>query len=173
MGKAPHALFNKGFASRGFTVGTYTSPYITKFTNRFQYNGEDIPEETPLELANRLEPLVAEIAGSGLGSPTMFEVSTALAILYYAEVSYPDVVVWETGLGGRMDVTNIVHPIISVITNIGMDHTDVLGDTIQEIATEKAGIIKPGVPVVSTVTQPEAVDILKQTVVKTVQVCIS
>ena len=77
------------------------------------------------------------------------------------------------GLGGRMDVTNIVHPIISVITNIGMDHTDVLGDTIQEIATEKAGIIKPGVPVVSTVTQPEAVDILKQTVVKTVQVCIS
>ncbi|MGV2644103.1 bifunctional folylpolyglutamate synthase/dihydrofolate synthase, partial [Clostridium perfringens] len=96
----------------------------------------------------------------------MFEVSTALAILYYAEVSYPDVVVWETGLGGRLDVTNIVHPIISVITNIGMDHTDVLGDTIQEIATEKAGIIKPGVPVVSTVTQPEAVEILKQTVEK-------
>ena len=103
----------------------------------------------------------------------MFEVSTALAILYYGEVSYPDVVVWETGLGGRLDVTNIVHPIISVITNIGMDHTDVLGDTIQEIAMEKAGIIKPGVPVVSTVTQPEAVEILKETAAKTVLVCTS
>ncbi|MGG3506841.1 folylpolyglutamate synthase/dihydrofolate synthase family protein [Paenibacillus lautus] len=160
------AFLTKVLLQGGFTVGTYTSPYITKFTNRFQYNGEDIPEETLLALANRLEPLVAEVASSGLGSPTMFEVSTALAILYYAEVSYPDVVVWETGLGGRLDVTNIVHPIISVITNIGMDHTDVLGDTIQEIATEKAGIIKPGVPVVSTVTQPEAVEILKQTVEK-------
>jgi len=158
------AFLTKTLLQGGFSVGTYTSPYITKFTNRFQYNGEDIPEETLLALANRLQPLVEEIAQSGLGSPTMFEVSTALAILYYAEVSYPDVVVWETGLGGRLDVTNIVHPIISVITNIGMDHTDVLGDTIEEIATEKAGIIKPGVPVVSTVTQPEAIAILKETV---------
>ncbi|EHB62930.1 MULTISPECIES: bifunctional folylpolyglutamate synthase/dihydrofolate synthase [Paenibacillus] len=158
------AFLTKTLLQGGFSVGTYTSPYITKFTNRFQYNGEDIPEETLLALANRLQPLVEEIAQSGLGSPTMFEVSTALAILYYAEVSYPDVVVWETGLGGRLDVTNIVHPIVSVITNIGMDHTDVLGDTIEEIAREKAGIIKPGVPVVSTVTQPEAIAILKETV---------
>lgn len=83
----------------GYTVGTYTSPYITKFTNRFQYNGEDIPEETLLMLANRLYPIVEEIAATELGSPTMFEVSTALAILYYAEECVPDIVVWETGLG--------------------------------------------------------------------------
>ncbi|MBT2290510.1 bifunctional folylpolyglutamate synthase/dihydrofolate synthase [Paenibacillus albidus] len=145
----------------GYSVGTFTSPYITKFTNRFQYNGTDIPEETLTVIANRLRPLVEEIAGSELGSPTMFEVATALAILYYAEFSYPDVVVWETGLGGRLDVTNIVTPIVSIITNVGYDHTDVLGDTLTKIAAEKAGIIKPGVPAVSCVSQPEAVAVLK------------
>ncbi|AWB45731.1 bifunctional folylpolyglutamate synthase/dihydrofolate synthase [Paenibacillus sp. CAA11] len=147
----------------GYSVGTFTSPYITKFTNRFQYNGEDIPENTLLGLSNRLYPLVEQITGTELGSPTMFEVSTALAILYYAEVCYPDVVVWETGLGGRMDVTNIVTPIVCLITNIGMDHTDILGDTIEQIASEKAGIIKPGVPVVSCAEQPEAIQVFKQT----------
>lgn len=145
----------------GYDVGTFTSPYITKFTNRFQYNGEDISEDTLLKLANRLHPLVQEIAATELGSPTMFEVSAALAILYYASECVPDVVVWETGLGGRLDVTNVIHPVISIITNIGMDHTDILGDTIAEIASEKAGIIKPGVPVVSAVTQPEAIQVLK------------
>lgn len=145
----------------GYSVGTFTSPYITKFTNRFQYNGADIPEETLTELSNKLRPLVQEIADSELGSPTMFEVATALAILYYAEVCYPDVVVWETGLGGRLDVTNIVTPVVSVITNVGHDHTDVLGDTLEQIAGEKAGIIKPGVPVVSCVSQPEVVAVLK------------
>lgn len=147
----------------GYDVGTFTSPYITKFTNRFQFNGEDISEDTLLRLTNRLHPLVQEIAETELGSPTMFEVSTALAILYYAVDSVPDVVVWETGLGGRMDVTNVVHPVISVITNIGMDHTDILGETVTEIASEKAGIIKPGVPVVTAVTQPEAIQVLKDT----------
>ncbi len=85
----------------GYDVGTFTSPYITRFTNRFQFNGTDIPDDTLVLLANRLYPLVKEIAASDLGSPTMFEVSTALAILYYATVTFPDVVVWETGLGGK------------------------------------------------------------------------
>ncbi|OMF25743.1 bifunctional folylpolyglutamate synthase/dihydrofolate synthase [Paenibacillus peoriae] len=150
----------------GYDVGTFTSPYITRFTNRFQFNGTDIPDETLVLLANRLYPLVKEIADSELGSPTMFEVSTALAILYYATVSFPDVVVWETGLGGRMDVTNIVSPIVSVITNVGYDHTDILGDTLEQIAREKAGIIKPGVPVVSCVSQPEAIQVIRETAAK-------
>lgn len=145
----------------GYSVGTFTSPYITKFTNRFQYNGMDIPEETLAALADKLRPLVEEIAATELGSPTMFEVSTALAILYYAECCYPDVVVWETGLGGRLDVTNIVTPVVSVITNVGHDHMDVLGYTLEKIAEEKAGIIKPGVPVVSCVSQPEVIAVLK------------
>lgn len=93
------AFLTSALIQSGYSVGTFTSPYITKFTNRFQYNGTDIPEETLLALANRLRPLVEEIAGTELGSPTMFEVATALAILYYGEVCYPDVVVWETGLG--------------------------------------------------------------------------
>ncbi|WP_342421278.1 folylpolyglutamate synthase/dihydrofolate synthase family protein [Paenibacillus sp. FSL E2-0178] len=155
------AFLTRVLIQSGYTVGTFTSPYITKFTNRFQYNGADISEETLLELVNKLRPLVQEIAGGELGSPTMFEVSTALAILYYGEVCYPDVVVWETGLGGRLDVTNIVTPVVSVITNVGHDHTDVLGDTLELIAGEKAGIIKPGVPAVSCVSQPEAVAVLK------------
>jgi dihydrofolate synthase / folylpolyglutamate synthase len=146
----------------GYTVGTFTSPYITKFTNRFQYNGEDIPEEILTKLANVLHPLVEEMAATELGSPTMFEVATALAILYYGLECHPDVVVWETGLGGRMDVTNIVLPVVSVITNVGYDHTDVLGDTLEQIATEKAGIIKPGVPVISCVNQPEAIAVLRE-----------
>lgn len=159
------AFLTTTLLSCGYTVGTFTSPYITKFTNRFQFNGEDIAEETLHRLAKRLYPLVQEMAESELGSPTMFEVSTAISILFFAEECYPDVVVWETGLGGRMDVTNIVTPIVSLITNIGMDHTDVLGDTIEQIAREKAGIIKPGVPVVSCVEQPEAIAVLKETAV--------
>ncbi|MDQ0061276.1 bifunctional folylpolyglutamate synthase/dihydrofolate synthase [Paenibacillus harenae] len=147
----------------GYDVGMFTSPYITKFTNRFQYNGIDIEEETLLKLANDLKPHVEAIAETELGSPTMFEVSTALAILFYAKVTYPDYVVWETGLGGRLDVTNIVHPVVSVITNIGHDHMDRLGDTLAAVASEKAGIIKAGIPVVSAVSQPEAVAVIKQT----------
>ncbi|MBJ6362919.1 bifunctional folylpolyglutamate synthase/dihydrofolate synthase [Paenibacillus sp. GCM10012307] len=147
----------------GYDVGTFTSPYITKFTNRFQYNGQDIEEETLLRLSNELKPLVEEIAATELGSPTMFEVSTALAILFFARVTYPDYVVWETGLGGRMDVTNVVNPVISVITNVGHDHMDILGHSLAEIAREKAGIIKRGVPVVSTAEQPEVREIIRQT----------
>jgi len=145
----------------GYDVGTFTSPYITKFTNRFQYNGEDIPEETLLQLANELKPHVDAIAATELGSPTMFEVSTALALLYYGKIAYPDYVVWETGLGGRLDVTNVVTPVVSVITNVGHDHMDILGDSLEQIAAEKAGIIKPGVPVVSAVTQPEVVHVIQ------------
>ncbi|WP_082865677.1 bifunctional folylpolyglutamate synthase/dihydrofolate synthase [Paenibacillus crassostreae] len=155
------AFLTKTLLQAGYSVGTFTSPYITKFTNRFQYNGEDIPEETLLDLANRLKPIVENIAQTDQGSPTMFEVSTALAILYYAKVCVPDIVVWETGLGGRLDVTNIVTPVVSVITNVGLDHTDILGDTLSLIATEKAGIIKAGVPVVSCAVQPEVVNIIK------------
>lgn len=157
------AMLTSVLLENGYDVGTFTSPYITKFTNRFHFNGADISESDLVMLSNRLYPLVQEIAETELGSPTMFEVATALAILYYATVTFPDVVVWETGLGGRMDVTNIVTPIVSVITNIGFDHTDILGDTLEQIAGEKAGIIKSGVPVVTCTTQPEALEVIRKT----------
>ncbi|MBB6672285.1 bifunctional folylpolyglutamate synthase/dihydrofolate synthase [Cohnella nanjingensis] len=147
----------------GYDVGTFTSPYITSYTNRFQYNGEDIPGDVLLQLANRLKPFADRMAETEWGPLTMFELTTALAILYYGTVSFPDYVVWETGLGGRLDVTNVVTPIVSVITNVGHDHMDLLGPTLADIAKEKAGIIKPGVPVVSAASQPEVAAIMKET----------
>lgn len=147
----------------GYDVGTFTSPYITSYTNRFQYNGEDIPEDVLLRLVNRLKPYADRMAESEWGPLTMFELTTALAILFFGTVSFPDYVVWETGLGGRLDVTNVVTPVISVITNVGHDHMDLLGPTLADIAREKAGIIKPGVPVVSAVAQPEAVAVIRET----------
>lgn len=150
----------------GYTVGTFTSPYIEKFTNRIQCNGKDIKEEDLLSLVNLIKPLVEEIATSELGSPTMFEVTTALTIYYFARMACPDFVVWETGLGGRLDCTNIVHPIVSVLTNVGHDHMEILGDTLEKIAREKAGIIKSGVPVISAFEQLETIDIVKQTAKK-------
>lgn len=157
------AYLTRVLLTAGYDVGTFTSPYIGKYTNRIQYNGHDIEEETLLALVNEIKPLVDEIAATELGPLTMFEVSTAIAIQYFAKVTYPTFVVWETGLGGRLDVTNVVAPIVSVITNVGHDHMDILGHSLTEIAAEKAGIIKSGIPVVSAIEQPEAVEVLRQT----------
>ena len=147
----------------GYDVGLFTSPYLTSYTDRFRYNGQNMPDDALVRLANRLKPVAEELAQTEWGPPTMFEVTTALALLYFATETYPDYVVWETGLGGRLDVTNIVHPVVSVITNVGHDHMDLLGPTLADVAREKAGIIKPGVPVVSAVRQPEAVEVLRRT----------
>ncbi|WP_436234921.1 bifunctional folylpolyglutamate synthase/dihydrofolate synthase [Paenibacillus sp. LjRoot153] len=140
----------------GYDVGTFTSPYLVRYTNRIQVNGADIEDDVLLRLVNEMKPIVDEIAATEVGSPTMFEISTALAILYFGKVAYPDYVVWETGLGGRLDSTNIVNPIVTVITNVGHDHMDILGDTLELVAAEKAGIIKAGVPVITAV-EPAAI----------------
>ncbi|WP_166238858.1 bifunctional folylpolyglutamate synthase/dihydrofolate synthase [Paenibacillus turpanensis] len=157
------AYLTRALMQAGYDVGTFTSPYLTRFTDRIQHNGVDLADEDLLNIANRLKPVADEMEGSDIGSPTMFEVTTAAALIYFATVSYPDFVVWETGLGGRLDSTNIVTPVVSVITNVGFDHTDVLGETIAEIAAEKAGIIKPGVPVVTTAEHPEALQVFRET----------
>ena len=146
----------------GYDVGTFTSPYLTSYTDRLKYNETNIDDETLVKLANRLKPAADQLAASPLGAPTMFEVTTALALLYFGTVTFPDYVVWETGLGGRMDVTNIVIPVVSVITNVGHDHHDVLGPTLEDIAREKAGIIKPGVPAVIAESRPELAEIFRE-----------
>jgi dihydrofolate synthase/folylpolyglutamate synthase len=156
------AFLTEVLIQSGYDVGTFTSPYIEKYASRMQYNGKNIADSDLLQLCNKLQPHVEAIAETELGSPTMFEVSTALAILYYATVVYPDYVVWETGLGGRLDSTNIVNPVVSVITNVGHDHMEILGDSIEKVMSEKAGIIKAGVPVVSAVDQPEAIAVLDE-----------
>lgn len=155
------AIISQVLQSCGYGVGTFTSPYMEKYTNRIQFNSESISEADCLHLINRLKPIADELANTELGPPSMFELSTALAILYFARIACPYYVVWETGLGGRLDSTNIVQPVASVITNIGHDHMDILGDTLEAVAKEKGGIIKSGVPVISTVDQPECVDVLE------------
>ena len=132
----------------GYKVGLYTSPHLVDFSERIRINGQPIPEEYVIDFVEKekyyFEPL----------SPSFFEVTTAMAFEYFADMEV-DIAVIEVGLGGRLDCTNIITPILSVITNIGLDHTQFLGTSLEQIAMEKAGIIKKGVPVVIGETTPE------------------
>jgi dihydrofolate synthase/folylpolyglutamate synthase len=132
----------------GYKVGLYTSPHLVDFSERIRINGHPIPEDYVVNFVEQeksfFEPL----------HPSFFEVTTALAFKYFKEMDI-DIAVVEVGLGGRLDCTNIITPILSVITNISMDHTQLLGNSLEQIAMEKAGIIKPGVPVVIGETTPE------------------
>lgn len=124
----------------GYRTGLFTSPYLFRFNERMQINGQEIGDETLAELISRIKPLAEAMEDH----PTEFELMTAAALLWYAEERC-DIVVLEVGLGGRLDATNIIAaPEAAVIMNIGLDHTAVLGDTVEKIAAEKAGIIKPG-----------------------------
>lgn len=146
----------------GYTVGLYTSPYLQSFTNRVGVNGRDISEEDIARWVRRLKPLCEDLAQQPeLGHPTQFEIITAMAMGYYAELEV-DIVVLEVGLGGRLDATNVVQPEVSVITTIGLDHQNVLGNSLRQIAFEKAGIIKPGAPVVTGVTEPEPLEAITE-----------
>ena len=132
----------------GYSVGLYTSPHLVDFRERIRVNGMMIPKEYVVDFVEKersfFEPL----------SPSFFEVTTALAFKYFADKKI-DIAVVEVGLGGRLDCTNIITPLVSVITNISFDHTQFLGDTLAKIAAEKAGIIKKGVPVVIGETHEE------------------
>jgi dihydrofolate synthase / folylpolyglutamate synthase len=144
----------------GYHVGTFTSPEMEEFLDRIQYDGENISGEAVTKLIRDIQPVVDQLENSKWGPMTEFEVLTILAILYFAKVTYPDFVVWETGLGGRLDSTNVVTPLISAITNVGYDHMHILGENLEEIAREKAGIIKSGVPVVTTAQDSRVQQIL-------------
>ena len=127
--------------SAGYKVGLYTSPHLVDFRERIRINGECISEKYVVEFVEQERPFFEPL------HPSFFELTTALAFKYFAEEKI-DIAVIEVGLGGRLDCTNIITPVVSVITNISFDHTQFLGDTLSKIAGEKAGIIKPGVPVV-------------------------
>jgi dihydrofolate synthase / folylpolyglutamate synthase len=146
----------------GHTVGTFTSPYIEQFNERISINGKPITDEEILQIANVIKPLADELDGTDLGGPTEFEVITAMAFYYFAKVHPVDIVIFEVGLGGRFDSTNIILPILSIITNIGLDHVNILGHTYEEIAFEKAGIIKPGTPVFIAVKRPDALGVIEK-----------
>ena len=140
----------------GYRTALYTSPYILAFNNRMSVNGCDIGSSELVRLVEQVRPLAEKIdQDEHLGPLTEFEVVTALAFAHFAR-HRPDIVVLEVGLGGRLDATNVVAPLVTLITNISLDHTGVLGDTVQSVAREKAGIIKPGIPVITGTTDPAA-----------------
>lgn len=162
-GKGSTAAFAASvLEAAGYRVGLYTSPYLEQFTDRMAINGKDVSEERLAALVERVKPLAEKVAAeSPYGHPTEFEVVTALAFCYFAEES-PDIVVLEVGLGGRLDATNVVEPLVTVLTTISLEHTQILGDTIEAIAREKAGIIKAGSPVV-TQARGSALDVFRST----------
>lgn len=142
--------------SAGYKVGLYTSPHLVDFRERIRVNGECVSEQYVIDFVEQerhfFEPL----------HPSFFELTTAMAFKYFAEQQV-DYAVIEVGLGGRLDCTNIITPLLSVITNISLDHTQFLGSTLAQIASEKAGIIKPGIPVVIGETTPETRPVFEQT----------
>jgi dihydrofolate synthase / folylpolyglutamate synthase len=147
----------------GYSVGTFTSPYFERFNERISVNGIPISDNDLISLVSLVKPIAEGMKDSDWGEPSEFEIITAMSMVYFAENVKPDFVLFEVGLGGRLDSTNVINPLVSVVTSIGMDHMQFLGDTIEEISFEKAGIIKPGVPVISGVTQPEARNVILET----------
>lgn len=144
----------------GYRVGLYTSPHLVSVRERVQVDRAPIPEPALGACVGAVSRAASEFPGEE--HPTFFEVLTVVALQWFAE-NRCDLVVWETGLGGRLDATNIVRPLASVITNIGWDHMQWLGDSLAAIAREKAGIIKPGVPVLTAAGDPEARSVLAAT----------
>ena len=138
----------------GYRTGLYTSPHLIDFTERIRVNGEPIAPERVTQLTERIRTAASEIP------VTFFEFTTAMAFLHFAESSV-DLAVAEVGLGGRFDATNVLSPLVSVITNIDFDHQAFLGNTLEQIAFEKAGIVKPGVPVVTATDRPEAINVIR------------
>ena len=150
------ALCASALDAAGYKVGLYTSPHLLDFCERIQINGEPISHESLADLVEEIKPAVAKIP-----KLTTFEITTALGFLAFAKQGCNAAVI-EVGLGGRLDATNIVTPRVSVITSLSYDHMAVLGDTLAKIAGEKAGIIKRGVPVVSSSQKEEALEVLER-----------
>ena len=139
----------------GYKVGLYTSPHLVDFRERIRINGEMIPQQEVVDFVGRNRQLFADLKLS------FFEMTVGMAFDYFAQEKV-DIAVVEVGMGGRLDSTNVILPELSVITNIGLDHTQFLGDTLEKIAVEKAGIIKEGVPVVVGETQPETEPVFRR-----------
>jgi dihydrofolate synthase/folylpolyglutamate synthase len=145
----------------GYRVGLFTSPHLEHVEERIQVDGASISQDELAARIAELAPAVRELEAGGGPGISFFEIGTALGFLHFC-YRRCDVAVVEVGLGGRFDSTNVCHPLVSVVTNVGFDHTAQLGNTLEEIAFQKAGIIKPRVPVVSGVTQPGPRDVVRR-----------
>ena len=141
--------------SAGYKTGLYTSPHLKDFRERIKINGEMISQEFIIHFTEKMKPLIADI------EPSFFELTVAMAFTYFEQEKI-DIAIIETGLGGRLDSTNIITPELSVITNIGMDHMNLLGDTLEKIAGEKAGIIKKRIPVIAGEVLPQTLPVFEK-----------
>lgn len=141
------------FMESGKNVGTYISPFVTRFNERITYCGKDIGDDDFLKYGNIVLSKYPNIETNGIELPTFFEFVTLVAFLYFKDQKDLDVVIFEVGLGGLLDATNVIHPMLSIITNISYDHMNVLGNTLESIASNKLGIVKPGIDLVSGVKE--------------------
>ncbi|MFK4964670.1 bifunctional folylpolyglutamate synthase/dihydrofolate synthase [Lactococcus garvieae] len=166
-GKGSTVAFTRGILEQlGLTVATFTSPFIETFGERMAINGHPIPDEKLIKYVEQLKPLVEEMdKDARLAGITEFEIITALAFRYFAD-EHVDVALIEVGLGGLLDSTNVIQPVATAITTIGMDHMDILGDTLEKIAAQKSGIIKPYTPLVTGKIADEALAVIAQTAQK-------
>lgn len=144
----------------GYKVGMYTSPFIEEFEERIQINRKNIPKESLAILMDEIKVAVDKVIEAGYNHPTEFEIITVLMLLYFKKENI-DFGVIEVGLGGTLDSTNVIKPIIQVITSISFDHTNLLGNTLEKIAREKTGIIKKGIPTVIYPQQEEVLKVIK------------
>lgn len=146
--------------TEGYTIASFTSPYLEQINEQLQINHKPISDEEFVSTFQRIFPVVQEMDQIG-SAPTQFEMLTAMAFCYFQ--NHPvDLVLLETGLGGRLDSTNVIEPLLSIITTISLEHTNILGNTLAEIASEKAGIIKAGAPVISGVLEEEPAKVIEE-----------
>lgn len=150
------AMIESCLRAAGYRTGLYTSPHLIDFTERIRVDGQPIEESEFVGLVEKLKPHVAQVP-----EISTYELTTALGFMYFAEQSV-DCAVVEVGLGGRLDATNVIHPLVSVISSLSYDHMHLLGDSLSDIAREKAGIIKPGIPVVLAPQQSEAEGVVRE-----------
>lgn len=156
------SMIDSVLRAAGFNVGLYTSPFLEVFNERIRVNGVNIDDEDLSRITLEVKRAAEFMIDKKLGSPTEFEVVTAIGFVYFKEQNV-DFLVLEVGMGGRLDATNVAKPLVSVITPISYDHQQYLGDTLADIAREKCGIIKAGIPVVTAPQEPEAMKVIENT----------
>lgn len=155
------AMVTKILVEAGYKVGSYISPFIEEFEERMQINNENISKENLSDIVTEVSKAVERVVELGYSNPTEFEIITCAGFLYFYKNNV-DFAVVEVGIGGRLDSTNVITPILSIITSISLDHTQILGDTIDKIAYEKAGIIKEGIPVVMFPQRKQSEEVIER-----------
>ncbi|MDO7487970.1 Mur ligase family protein [Peribacillus frigoritolerans] len=146
--------------AQGIRFASFTSPYLIRMNEQLKINEDEISDQDFIAVFQKLWPIIHEMDSKGNG-PTQFEILTAMAFSYFSKKEV-DLVLMEAGLGGRLDTTNVIQPFLSIITSISLEHTNILGNTLGEIAFEKAGIIKSGAPVISGVTAGEPAKVIEE-----------